>query len=776
MQKCSDPEIEVAENFRSIANILTSSNPNLSELKQRENLLKKTFTNVSELNLFGRLLTHATGLLLALQYVEKRLKLGRVNDEPRSLVSALERILNENAFRAVVHRHSLSVLSLLTLRYLAPESLVFFVSGSLSIADFQKIELLCNIPFVGQPGSEPILENWSSEVFRLAIELGDINLLEKWIAITPARDILESKLFQIIQSRSISEFSEVIRECCRKQDLLMNVLPLINLLLGTGKMEYILVGASFIGALYPSKESLEYFSSTKAILKGSYPLPLRLEFVESCLDLLDSPVTVTMPVAEWLLHATMFPEDLDSYCLTNTDLGDDELTPAGLRQRWLEIREDVRHIMRVFPHDEDFESVFRDMVCSLPSITSWKIQESILHACSSLNRKFPSLERPLFNFLRTLNPESTHRAVVNSLIVALTGFLRCVPEDDLSYLIQFALRCLASIPSTEPSGWFPLRSKQDNSCVVLLQAVAGSDRRIDLHALLSDLNQNIDGIKNVFYAKDSFRQSRTIFIRSLVGLFKKLGHRQPPLTELLSIICGDCLDISDFMHEATESLSLLFPLVRPLLDDFVRGNVTGIESLIGLCCEALSLEEVQNAMNISRSCAGFNVEHWIKVAPMIVKHHGGNFVVWFATIIPFNHVSQEWIQTCLARVPLDPARMSFHLHQLEGLLQVETQNDIFIPLGEYLISVLAAFGTDALYLLRPFLHLCVRRASQFYGSQSADFVIKCGHTVGLTILQSALLECFPKLPIESESLVRGVREGNNSKCRRIMKKLALALI
>jgi hypothetical protein len=230
------------------------------------------------------------------------------------------------------------------------------------------------------------------------------------------------------------------------------------------------------------------------------------------------------------------------------------------------------------------------------------------------------------------------------------------------------------------------------------------------------------------------------------------------------------------MHEATESLSLLFPMVRPLLDDFVRGNATGIESLIGLCCEALSLEEVQNAMNISRSCAGFYVEHWIKVAPMIVKHHGANFVVWFATIIPFNHVSQEWIQTCLVRVPLDPARMSFHLHQLEGLLQVETQNDIFLPLGEYLISVLAAFGTDALYLLRPFLHLCVRRASQFYGSRSADFVIKCGQTVGLTILQSALLECFPKLPIESESLVRGVREGNNSKCRRIMKKLALALI
>ena len=769
---------EVAENIRAIARILTSSNPNLRDLRNRENCLKNKYSDIDCVEILGLLAENPTETVLALQFLERGLRrTGPLLLNPQSLFPALKIFLNNPTTPAIVRRHVLSIMSIAILRSIRPESLMEFLSQELSISDLDKMEILIGIPCLAtDDGLIAIVKKWSFEVFPSAARSRQISLIEKWIPFVSAAEILHSGLLMNIDLPSIEDYADIVRECCKKEDLIAYMKKLISAMLQSGNVDHILLGASFIGNLCLGNDSLELLISTTNILNGSLSLPKRIEFAENCLGLLEKSLfTLTSPLLEWILIATTFPPDVDNYSIKLRGDHDDEFCPESLHLRFLEIREDMRQILRTQPFADGFESMILSAVNRLSYFPNWRQSEAILHACSAFSRRFPSLAVPLIQYLRNINTKSTHRAILNALMVALTAFLKNIQDEDINLVCRFALICLSTFATSESTGWFKFRSKQDNSCVVLLQALVSNGRRLDSCIFLSDLEACINGIKLNFYGKDTFRQSRSIFVRSIVDLASHHNSVEQILTKLLPLICEDCLDISDFLSRAVQYKDSLFHLIQPLLDTFIAHNSEGVESVLAYFCYKLGWDELINAICILKKSGGFRVDQWMDVAPIIASFHGPRFIVLLSSLVDTPRVSPDWVRNGLMSVPIDSDFIQFHIQQLERLLSCNISASLFLPVSDYVVLMLKTNGQKSAQLIRPFISFCVKQAGRNFGSESANILIDLNKLIGTDYMGKVLKECFSKHPKEAASLASGIEEGNNSKCRRIMKKLALAI-
>ena len=770
---------EVAENIRAIARILTSSNPNLRDLRNRENCLKNKYSDIDCVEILGLLANNPTETVLALQFIERVLKrTGPLLLNPQSVFPALQNFVNNPTTPAIVRRHVLSIMSIAILRSIRPESLMEFLSQELSISDLDKMEILIGIPYLAtDDGLIAIVKKWSFEVFPSAVRSRQISLIEKWIPFVSAAEILHSGLLLNIDLPSIEDYADIVRECCKKEDLIAYMKNLISAMLQSCNVDHILLGASFIGNLCLGNDSLELLISTRSILNGSLCLPKRVEFAENCLGLLEKSLcTLTSPLFEWILIATTFPPDVDNYSIKQGGDPDEEFCPESLHQRFLEIREDMRQLLRTQPFaDDGFESEILTAVNGLSSLPNWRQSEAILHACSAFSRRMPSLAVTLMQYLRNINLQTTHRALLNALMVALTAFLNHIQDQDLNLVCKFALICLSTVETSESTGWFKFRSKQDNSCVVLLQALVSNGRRLDSSLFLSDLEACIGGIKLSFYGKDTFRQSRSIFVRSIVDLTSQHPSVEQVLAKLLPVMCEDCMDISDFLSRAVQYKDSLFHFIQPLLDAFISHNAEGVESVLAYFCHKLRWDEIINAICISKKSEGFRVDQWIDVAPMIASFHGPRFIVLLSSLVETPRISPGWVRKGLMGVPIDSEFIQFHLKQLDRLLSCNISSSLFLPVSDYVVIVLKTHGMKSALLIRPFIFFCVKQAGRNFGSESANYLIDLNKLIGTAYMGEALKECFSNHPKEAASLASGIEEGNNGKCRRIMKKLALAI-
>jgi hypothetical protein len=283
------------------------------------------------------------------------------------------------------------------------------------------------------------------------------------------------------------------------------------------------------------------------------------------------------------------------------------------------------------------------------------------------------------------------------------------------------------------------------------------------------------GIKHIFYGKDTFRQSRSIFVRSIVDLASHHNSVEQVLIKLLLVICEDCMDISDFLSRAVQYKDSLFHLIQPLLETFTYHNAEGVESVFAHFCHKLDWDELINAICISKKSEGFRVDQWMGVAPMIASFHGPRFIVLLSPLIETSKISPDWIRHGLMSVPIDSHFIQFHLQQLERLLSFNISSSLFLPVSEYVVMTLSADGLNSAQLIRPFILFCVKQAGRNFGSESANYLIDLNKLIGAVYIGEALQECFSRHAKEASSLASGIEEGNNGKCRRIMKKLALAI-
>ena len=763
---------DLAQNISRIAAIITSGKPNQGELKQRENLLKKSMGKfaVSDLLVFQSKCS-LIELVLTLQFVERCIKsrggIGQTSQEDLWVV--LTEFLSSVSVDPLVRRHAIVVACVVLVKCTRPASLVTFLKDGLqSVPEMVKVRILSELPSLSglREDDEKIIQNWSSEVWPLITHNSE--LMEIWAPFTSGATVASCPdLF----SKS-GELEEILVALARKPEVVTQVLKVVeDTLLPNG--EFVKASRVFgeicIADQHHLAKAINILAEFKTVISqnpSNLSLADRMKIIENVFGFFENRNTVilNMEVLEALIVLSAFPRNVP--VVVRQDL-EDEDSPDGLRRRFLEVRQEVRHILRVMTVDSLQEVI--GLVSRSFSLGDWRITESVLHAFSAQQKRFGQVGGRIIASLIKLCPLD-QRCVANALIICATTYFQSFPKEDMNSLMTFAINCLATIDTEEPTGWFPFRAKQDHSCVVLLQSIAASNQPIDLESFLGHLLSQIDKVKQRLYFTDPFRQSRDLFVKAVTEIvIKSSASPGPLLVQLVPILCVDCEDISIVITQADRVRESLFPLIEDKLETFLRTNACGVESIISVYSDRFSVDQLMACFYLSLRSSGFSPQRWLAVVSQLSRTHGVDVVSRFSSIIdtwPLRIIPPEWFSVCLPLVPVHGPGADLHALWVNRVSTELLSQDQFEVATQYAVAVITSdrVGTFVIRMMTA--------VSTVSSAHAVDALVRLGIRIGWPTFIHILQSTVPKSGTEAKLLGEALRQNELGKAKRIMKKIS----
>ena len=751
------------------------------ELREKENIAKKSIIKIGNLlPVFDAFKTTFVECLLLIQLVTRMVATGRLINT--DILDWLSEMVSDLHVNPALRQHGLQLIATLTLKQYRPDSLVNFLSKQ-PLTDELRLAVLAGIPTVLQlvEADTARLTVWSEQVLHLVCQ--NREQLEKWIEYIPGELLRDSGFINKIAHWNIEEAEEVIQKCCRKRALVPVIVDqIVDPLLCAGSTGSLVLASRYIGELrgLPSRVSDTLLTRLTEILANNPPVPLRLRMVEHILALFDDGLHLSVQAVEFLLAASQYPPGVEIMhpVPPKASQDDDEDSPVALYQRFVEVRVDVRKFLRSCPLEDSvaMQEYFHKLFESTTTVSNWFHVETVLHASSALLRRFPSAGTVgLPKLLGAALP--LHRAVMCAFVVMMTSHIKSMPDDILVQSIRLALDCLSEFETTETSGWFPFRSKQDNSCVVFIQGLAAAKRPVPLQWFWGELVKRIDRIKTNLFYKDGFRQTRSIFIKSIVELLRTSPEL---ILLLLPRICDDCEDVSVFVSECPEHKIILLPLIQPKLDAFVSNNSSGMETLIATYADMLDFDTIAQVFKTSRNSPGFRPRGWLQVAPSVANTHGHAWVLLLSNQIgfsvPVKQLTPEWF-ACLSLVPI-VGREAFHIQWLMFSLTQPLRSDVFRAVVDYAVpstvTLCKAGLADADKIFANLVLLLVQNVSSVNAEDSIAALSVVCQAVGEQASVNILHQIFPALKNEIQAMMSALMQKDLAKARRMGKKLVLA--
>ena len=766
--------------------------PNSHELRESENVAKKLIPKTNVGNLIVHFRAHFIELLLAIQLVGRAVVTGRVT-QTGDLERVVVELLGDTRTNPMIRKNLIHLIAILVVKIAKPDSLLVYMSTVLaSVPDTVTLSILEEIPSVSPvtDSDKQTLNLWGKEVFVFAMSRKLVDVVEKWIERVDGVTINQSSLISSLHVEDVESFEDTLVKCCAKPELTSAILrSVIVPLLESDKVRHWDSACKLFAELSMfDVEVLHEVLLRLGQILGHVRVPDRLTLIESILAFFDhKTITLDQQVFEFLVVISSFPSGVEAdFPLIGEGSLDNTVFPEELLQRMTDIRQDVRNILR---SSREGDAVFHDRLNqtmhSIPTISDWRIAESLLHAMSGLTKKYPHISPGLLLILvNHSRVETTHRAVLCSLIVLSTTTMSLMDEDTFRKCISLVLVCLASIDTLDPTGWFPFRSKQDNSCVVFLQTVAMSRRSVQWDSCAEVLTSHSTHIKDRLYHRNPFRQSRNIFVSSIAQI---AAHNAPSpsttLPDLLARVCDDCEDIATFISSVDSHKDAFRDIVRQRLDGFLSTNATGAEVLVSVYADWLGLAGVESAIRLSVRSPNFHISRWLMVASKLTSVHGSRFVLFFTPLlrdVPLKYLPSEWFSECLMAVPIE-GHEQFHIELLQCVMRSPIPSDLFKSVANFAIHSLTSLfknnvSVDIILPLTVELTVSlIRQVSTSSCSDAVASIMSITTGFGGESMYQILHTSFPALPTETQGLTRALFKGDVGKSRRILKKLAIAI-
>ena len=670
-----------------------------NEMKLCEKLLKKLISTLNISHIISssvNLQRNSIELLLTLQVVSRSLVDLRVSNQHQQ--SSL--VLLQHEVHQMMHdltdiistcnqysihgikQTSLKIISLLILKYIQPYSILELLRSLNSLNDDDNLFILTELPIITVKSDQHCHEHiyrWSKQVFPFLVHQyprrGDS--LDGWVEYTDSQTILDSHVLDYYVSlECIDDWEEdFLLKCCPKGELLFNLLHIIGTCLSSSTSSSMVVLGLKLATEVIDVIKL-HDNQTKLI---SDLISMCCKLINECNDLItqcrhdiftayDYSITIfehilsfyerlntlDLGIYESLLRISCFPVaiEINLPCRSRMDVKDrhtiNEDDPHELiKHRIHELRDDTRQLYRKGKIDNDIE-FGRNLLELIQSVTvqsnNWWIFESILHSLSAFSNRLGSMistQMLLILINRLHDIPSVHRAVVCSMVICLTSFVRYIENLD-SQILPFIMSCLSSYDTIDfEYGWFDLRAKQDNSCVVFLQAISVLDisRTIDIESFVILLRNNLSNIKTIIYIRDLFRQTRNIFIQSVMKIIQNNLMRRydedtsRKLLQLLFVeLCDDCEDMIIFIHACQNYRFIFLQYILLKIDTYLRNNMSHVEQLVILYVDVLPFQNIKDMILLSTQSTNGNIRPWLKHVPEMIDIHGETFIYFISEI------------------------------------------------------------------------------------------------------------------------------------------------
>jgi hypothetical protein len=775
--------MDVAENVSRIAALLSSGNPNRSELKQRENMLKKSIGNFDVVDL---LIHHSKSslieLLLSLQLVERSIKSRGIKESSQGpLWDILIQMMASDSVSPQIRRYAVLIAALVCLKYTCPKNLFAFFRNQLrAVPETVCLSILSEIPIINHLtlDDKDLLQIWSAEVWPAITNRPD--LMENWVPHTSATTIRQSSFLSTFDPSRAAQLEDVLVTMAHKPELAPDLLQLVVSLIDRGDLVRAsrVFGEIRLPDISVSVEVRAVLMRFRTIThEQQLSLSDRLRITENLLGIFENEkiIDLNMQLFEVLVVLSAFPPAVPTIC--EEDLEDEE-SPDGLHRRFLEIRQEMRHIVRSLPvKDTEFLDQVISLVNRSLSLPDWRITESVLHLFSAMQKRVGERGGQVVCELIASRPV-VDRNIANVLIICATTYFQSLPREALGRLLTFVMDSLANIGTLEPTGWYPFRSKQDNSSVVLLQAIAGGSRQaINEDFFQSLLFSRLPMIKERLYYRDPFRQTRNIFVKSVANIvLSSCSNPGVSLPALIPRLCDDCEDISTVLSEAEAYKQFILPLIEGKLENFLRENACGIESMIAVYSDTFTVDQIMASFELSLQSPRFSPENWLRVAAKISVNRGAEFVVRLSDHVsgwPMKVFPAEWFSSCLSLVRSGD-HTDFHIHWIKRIINERLGDDQFRPATQYVLSALLNVG-KLVFLMGPFVTRLIVSVSTINCGIAIEALTFLGKLAGWSNFSQILVSTLPRTPTEAALLAGTLEKGDHGKAKRIMKKIAPSL-
>ena len=773
---------DIVENISRIALIVGSGRPNQAELKQRENSLKKALPKLDSLSLLFTFRNSVVELVLSLQLIERSAKTRSFQSQSApQLWHALVSGLIPQTSSPIVRRHAVSLAATLCLKHLKPDNLMEFLVVT-KLSDPICMNLLEDIPSASSD-DRMMLAGWADQVWPAIVNTGRVDLMEQWVEFVSVQTLLGSNFLQSIDITSLDEFEDVLLICCRKPGLEFHMSEMCMHLITNGLIEQ---GTKLFGGLTSgvNEYTLQVVAKIQAVLSSDVgqDLPRKIQIVENTLEFFTGKVVpLDSNLYEFLLILSLVPYGIENkYKIVTESDQEDELSNAGLRNRFLEIRQEIRHVLRTSSLASSHVSQqIEDLTRKALLFPDWRMTEAVLHAFSAQQKRFAVNGGELIGqMFDTPDPSSNlHRAPANAIVICGTTFFQSIPNERIDSALSFLSSCLTSIDTLDPTGWLPFRAKQDNSCVVLLQNIAQSKHPIPFEAISTHLLVHMEAIKQRLFYRDPFRQSRDIFVRSVAQLVCKSSTNPSEILQaVVTKTCDDCRDISIFVSQIGQFKQSVFPLIEPKLETFLRGTADGIQSLVATYSDTLTLQQILACIDLTGK-----PERWIEVAPQIAATHGEMFVLQFARAVehlPLRSFQPDWFVKCLGIVEMTEKTIEYLISWFDRIVRSPFRGDSFEACITYLVSVLIVAASLNLpssgHLCSMFILRMIQEVSSIHSESAVKALASLGRHIGWDAMKPLIKGAVPKLETESKLLGDALCNGEYGKARRIMKKMIIS--
>jgi len=770
------------------------------------------------------------GLRVSNQYQYQQSQLS--GDEVHQMMHDLAYITstcNQHSMHGI-KKTSLKIISLLILKYIQPFSILEFLRGLIALSDEDdKLFILTELPIItvkSDQNSYEHIRRWSKEVFPFLVRhqyprRGDN--LDGWVEYTDSQTILNSHVLDYYVSiESIDDWEEdFILKCCQKGELLFNLLPIIGTCLSSSSSSssMVVLGLKLatevidVIKLHDNKAEIvsdlismccklvnECHDHITQCQRDIFTYDHSITIFEEILSFYERLNSLDWNIYESLLRISCFPAAIElnlPCCRWRKDVIDrhtiNEDDPHELiKHRIHELRDDTRQVYRKGKIDNDIE--FGHNLIELIQNVSvesniWQIFESILHSLSAFSNRFGSMiSSQILSILinRLQDIPSVHRALVCSMVTCFTSFARYIENLD-SQILPFIMSCLSSYDTIDfEYGWFDLRAKQDNSCVVFLQAISVLDisTTIDIESFVILLRNNISNIKHIIYIRDLFRQTRNIFIQSIMAIIQVnlIRYDEDTSRQLLQLLfvelCDDCEDMIIFINACRKYRFIFLQHILLNIDTYLINNMSHVEQLVTLYVDVLPLQKIKDMILLSTHSTHGNIRIWLKHLPEMIDIHGETFVYFISEISMKSNITDfPSIFYCRCLLSVNNNNISFHSMWLHKIFD---QNQNFSV--KYLSSILMYCQTilttchqlesyDITLLTKYFCFLYKNRLSNSLEKPLLDpvnLICQLFHYLP-EFISNQVLSVNLQLP---NNLVQAVTMGDVKKVKQIFKKMS----
>ena len=760
---------------------LLTTKPNPAELREKEALLKKLVRTISvdSVLLSCEFPFDSINLLILLQIIGRALQVSCTAESASKILDGVGRILASRVTIRATRYQAMRILSILIVKYLKPSSILAFVETIPGLSDDEKLNIFSEMaqvePMVKSAGTSELLARYGTELLPVLLRSEMVEVLEKWIDYIPSVTLAESPLFpSSISLGDCEKLDDILVRCCSKPELRLNLGDTAMRLLSSNDSHHQLISLRMFSSLFKdSPIPPPVIHRIKTVL--SDPSIFHIDFRDSVLCLLEESNILDPLSYELSVMMTVFPANIESRypCRNRVDYVHrqrvNENDPNDVvRYKFFDLREDTRQWFRKARLEIDEKFVLGMMQSALVTLPNWQLFESVVHSVGALGLRFNSAGNFIPQVCRQLASTVTvnsPRPLVTVTVLAYLSFSKSVDKSILNtIMIPFVVQALATLDTIDyETGWFDFRSKQDNSAVGFLHFISSDSfsGRIDDIAFARQVESGIHQIKDRIFRRDPFRQTRDIFVRSVVSIVMRNSDRPVEiLKRLLVTMCEEAADLANFLLAAERIKEELWWDVQRILNReliLARGG----EIIVKIFAKKFSVDEVAALID-----TGFAMEprRWVGIVPDVCEIHQTALVQKISPLVlktPLQQIPPKWFDCVVRSGGKETCRE--WLHALWNVRD-SIPADLIPAVCDFILSV-SRNNPESRHVC---FNLLVRLTISHPGyNEPIDSMIGVA-----SMIATELLQCAPTaVPIEEYRLfLNGLETRDGRKIRRFLKK------